>query len=388
MPGTTDTTAQATNPSSGGQACVIDIGSGKLKSGFAGDDAPRAVFYSLVGRPRHQGVMVGMGQKDVYVGDEAQAKRGVLQLSHPVQRGIVTDWQSMEKILHHCFYNELRVAPEERACLVTEAPINPRANREKMMEILFETFNVSASYVSIQAVLSLYSSGRTTGCVLDIGDGVSHVVPIFEGYSLPHAVNRLDLAGSNLTDNLVTQLSTRGFSFSTSAEREIVRILKEECCYVAHDYEKELEKARSTGDVLIEKNLPDGSIVNMNEERFSVPEILFQPRMCGMEHEGIHKMLFDSIQKCDIDVRRDLNMNTVLSGGTTTLPQIEERLHSEMVSLSPARRDVKVIAPPERKYSVWIGGSILASLSTFQNMWITRAEYEESGPSIVHKRCF
>ena len=150
MPGTTDTTAQATNPSSGGQACVIDIGSGKLKSGFAGDDAPRAVFYSLVGRPRHQGVMVGMGQKDVYVGDEAQAKRGVLQLSHPVQRGIVTDWQSMEKILHHCFYNELRVAPEERACLVTEAPINPRANREKMMEILFETFNVSASYVSIQ----------------------------------------------------------------------------------------------------------------------------------------------------------------------------------------------------------------------------------------------
>ena len=106
--------------------------------------------------------------------------------------------------------------------------------------------------------------------MLDIGDGVSHVVPIFEGYSLPHAVNRLDLAGSNLTDNLVTQLSTRGFSFSTSAEREIVRILKEECCYVAHDYEKELEKARSTGDVLIEKNLPDGSIVNMNEERFSV----------------------------------------------------------------------------------------------------------------------
>lgn len=385
----TPQTNSAGSSSTQGQPCVVDLGSGLVKSGFAGDDAPRSVFYSLVGRPRHQGVMVGMGQKDTYVGDEAQAKRGILALSRPVQKGIVNDWDAMEKILHHNFYNELRVAPEERACLVTEAPLNPRANRDKMITMLFETFNVPAAYVSIQAVLSLYSSGRTTGLVMDAGDGVSHVVPIYEGYSLPHAVLRLDLAGSNLTDYLQQLLTTRGYAFTTSAEREIVRDIKEKLCYVAVDPKEEMQRAENTNDISQEHTLSDGSVVNINEERFLCPEALFNPSVVGIEHNGVHHMVYDCIQKCDIDVRKDLYSNSVLSGGTTTLPNLDTRLKNELVALGPtANREIKIIAPPERKYSVWIGGSILASLSTFQQMWITRAEYDEYGSCIVHKRCF
>ncbi|KAF6081811.1 hypothetical protein HJG60_008822 [Phyllostomus discolor] len=306
-------------------ALVVDNGSGMCKAGFAGDDAPRAVFPSIVGRPRHQGVMVGMGQKDSYVGDEAQSKRGILTLKYPIEHGIVTNWDDMEKIWHHTFYNELRV---------------------------------------------------------------THTVPIYEGYALPHAILRLDLAGRDLTDYLMKILTERGYSFTTTAEREIVRDIKEKLCYVALDFEQEMATAASSSSLEKSYELPDGQVITIGNERFRCPEALFQPSFLGMESCGIHETTFNSIMKCDVDIRKDLYANTVLSGGTTMYPGIADRMQKEITALAPSTMKIKIIAPPERKYSVWIGGSILASLSTFQQMWISKQEYDESGPSIVHRKCF
>jgi actin len=369
------------------QTVIVDSGSCICKAGFSGDEYPRSVFPTVVGRPNYKSALSG-SCRDVFVGDEAISKSSSFHLfiKSPIERGIVNNWDDMEKIWHHTFYSELRVDPTEHPVLLTEPILNPKVNREKMISLMFETFNVPSYYVCSQGALALYSSGRTTGIILESGDGVTQIMPIYEGYIVPRGCKRLNFAGCDLTELLVQLLMERGYTLNTKSQKEIVRDIKEKLCYVALDFDAEMEKAATSSEINRTYELPDGNVITVGNERFRCPEMLFKPYFDGMEYDGIDKTLFDSIMKCDIDVRKDLYANIVLSGGTTMYEGLADRLNKEITALAPPTMKVKIVAPPERKYAVWVGGSILASLATFPQMVITKDEFEEAELNLLLDR--
>merc|ERR1719242_2878048 len=272
----------------------------------------------------------------------------------------------MERIWQYIYSkDQLQTFSEEHPVLLTEAPLNPRRNREKAAEIFFETFNVPALFLSMQAVLSLYATGRTTGVVLDSGDGVTHAVPIYEGFALPHSVMRSDVAGRDVTRHLRLLLRKEGRNFYTTAEFEIVREIKEKTCYLAVNPTQE----ESIDSGTCSFSLPDGDKLELGPARFRAPEVLFRPELIGEEYEGIHECL-------------------VLSGGTTLFRGFGDRLLSEVKRLAPKDVKVRISAPQERLYSTWIGGSILASLDTFKKMWVPKKLYEEEGFRSIHRKTF
>lgn len=231
-----------------------------------------------------------------------------------------------------------------------------------------------------------FALGSATGVVIDSGDGVSHAVPIYEGFAISHAISRLDVAGRDLTEYLMKLLNERGHSFSMDSEWDIVivRELKEELCFIALDFDA-VETA--TTGCCVEFTLPDSNTITLGSERFRCPEALFKPCFVGKEANGIHGATFQSISKCDSDIRKDLYANVVLSGGTSMLPGMAERVAKELTALAPSAFAVQVAAPLKRKHSAWLGGSSLSSTKAFRQMWISRDEYYACGPTIVHQKC-
>ncbi|XP_063713266.1 alpha-centractin-like [Symsagittifera roscoffensis] len=366
------------------QPVVIDNGSGTIKAGFAGDQIPKCVFSSYVGRAKHPRVMIQPGtlDADFLIGPKAEEHRGLLTIKYAMEHGIVQDWNDMEKIWQYIYSKEqLSIFPEEHPVLLTEAPLNPRKNRERAAELFFELFNIPALFVSIQAVLSLYASGRTTGVVLDSGDGVSHAVPIYEGFALPHSIMRSEVAGREVTKYLKLLLMKEGHNFVSSAEKEIVKDIKEKTCYVSSNASKE-EVDKLT------YQLPDGTSIDIHSCRHQAPEALFRPDQIGSEADGIHELLGNSIAKSDLDLRKTLYCNIVLSGGTTSFRGFGDRLLSDLRKVSPKDAKIKISAPRERIYSTWMGGSILASLDTFKKMWVSKKEYDAEGLRVIHRKTF
>ncbi|XP_053137212.1 actin-related protein T2-like [Hemicordylus capensis] len=357
-------------------AVIIDNGSGSCKAGISGDLKPCSVVTSIGGRLKEKA-------EEYYIGGKAYSPKGVLFANYPIERGIITCWDDMEKLWKHIYMHELQIKASERPVLLTEPPLNPLPNREKMTELMFEIFRVPALYLAVQATLSLYASARTTGLVLDSGDGVTHAVPIYDGYCLPHGVSRLDVAGSDVTEYLASLLLKNSPSSISRAKQTMVKDIKEKFCYVALEPNHEAEKKAE--EVL---KLPDGNAIIIHRHLCRAPEILFSPKIVGVEARGIHSMITRSIRKCDKDICGPLYGNVVLSGGSSLFQGLDERIFKEIEQHVPKGVPVRIIAPPERTCDSWLGGSIITSLVSFVPMWITLKEYKEFGATAIHRKCF
>jgi actin len=371
---------------------VIDNGSATIKAGFSGEDAPRCEFANVVGRPRHPGTTGAMHgvTSDVFVGDVAVEKRGLLNVTEPVRRGTVTDWEAMQQVWHHTFFDVLQVACEEHPLLLTESPDTTRLDREKMTEIAFEAFSCPTLVVANTLALTLFSTGRSTGLVVDSGAGRTHVGPVWEGYTMPHFLKRIDVGGNDITDLLQRKLRADGYPFSTHQDWLQVERIKESLCFTSLNCQRELSYCTESRTVERWHELPDGQQIFMNEHRFTTPEAMFTPEFLGREESkdvpALPNVIHEAIQMCDPSIQAELYGAIVLGGGNTLFPKFDERVQRAVSALAPSGMTTRAVAFPDRKYATWLGGSVLGSLRTFPSMWVTKNEYDDYGASIVHRK--
>lgn len=384
----------------GRKILVCDNGTGFVKCGYAGTNFPEHIFPSMVGRPmlRSSAKVGDIEIKDLMVGDEASQLRSMLECSYPMDNGIVRNWDDMMHVWDYTFgETKLNINPRECKVLLTEPPLNPSKNREKMVEVMFEKYGFNGVFIAIQAVLTLYAQGLLTGVVIDSGDGVTHICPVYEGFALPHLTRRLDIAGRDITKYLIKLLLLRGYAFNQTADFETIRMMKEKLCYVGYDIEQEQKLALETTFLVENYTLPDGRNVSISGERFEAPEALFQPHLINVEGVGVAELLFNTIQAADIDTRAEFYKHIVLSGGSTMYPGLPSRLEREIKQLylervlkgdttKLSKFKIRIEDPPRRKHMVYLGGAVLADImKNKDDFWMTKAEYDELGLGCLAK---
>ncbi|KCV69980.1 hypothetical protein H696_03445 [Fonticula alba] len=373
------------------QFIVIDNGSFTIKAGFAGEDRPQALLRTCIGHTKYQKVMSGGDfEPGRMIGNSLQEYRGLFRTTSPIKNGLIENWEDMEALWNHLYSQHLKVSSEDHPVLITDAALSPHKQRLQIAQVLFESYNVPALSIAVPGVLSLYSSGMTSGIALDSGNGVTAAIPVYNGFIPTGTVRRMDIGGDDITKYLQLLLRKSGYFFNTSAELDIVREMKERLGKISEVTTfNPLHMATTTGSGAgadsttdsaatepIKYLLPDNQVIEIADEPTRAIEAIFAPHVMGKESPGIHTLLAESIQLCDIDIRKSLYSNIILSGGNTLFSGFCSRLLSEIQHSRPTNK-VRIYAAADRESSAWVGGSILAALSSFRKMTITYAQYDE-----------
>ena len=357
---------------------VIDNGTVFSKIGFAGEDQPRAIIQTL---PRSPIKIKPSDLQETLIEKKPPTKtireKGFLEGVSPMKGGVIKDWNAMERFWEYCFYKMLKINPSEHTVILTETALNTKENKNKIMEIMFEVFNVPAVYIGMQAVLSLYATGRMTGCVINSGESVTDIVPICENYVNDQAIQKIELAGQDITKFLQKLMRQAGYPLITEQEKRVLIDIKENECYIAADFEEEITIAKDISKIQKEHLMPDGNKIIVGIERFTAPECIFNPSIMGKELPPLHEALYEAIIQSDIHYRKELFNNIILSGGNTLFSGFKERISMELRKLIPESSNIKIIAPEDRMITTWYGGSLLAALPSFKNLTIKKQQYYE-----------
>ncbi|XP_071785297.1 uncharacterized protein [Asterias amurensis] len=368
-------------------AIVIDNGSEMLKVGFAGDEQPRYVVPSVVGR--HRGEVqpdTATTKRAAFIGYDATRRGSLLSLDYPTSGGEIHNWSDLEAIWEYAFSSLMDVSTQDHPVIISEYASTSKKQREKYLEIFFERLQVPCLCLANQGALALHAQGNTSGIVLTSGGGLTEVTPVLDGCTLQYAVTTLEVAGRHVTNHLGHLLqSKRGYTMTSTAQLETLKTIKETMAYVSMDIDRETENVKDKDP--LEYKLPDGSSMTVgHEELFQCTEPLFQPHLGGIRNQsGIHDMIQDTLKRCDPTFLAGINKSILLAGGNTQLQGFGDRLQFELAS---AHLPWSVSMPEERTNSVWIGGSVLAGHGNFYQRCITLNEYTEHGASIVHRKCF
>ena len=379
---------------------IVDIGSGLIKAGISGQETPKAKIPNYIGEPKYLKILRSFSKdtqeiKDEYIGEDCLKYLGILKLKYPIKNGIFQNENDILAIFKH-IYKKLEISNEqirEHPILITEPLLNPYSNREKIANILFENLSAPALFFASQPILSLFSTSNTSGIILESGDGVTQSSVVYEGYSIPNSFIRCNYGGKNVSEYFQNLLKKQGYNFSTTSEFEIVKKMKEDVCFIK--YLKDSNYNNMDNNNIYNKinnnvndesiyNLPDGSSIKVNNEKYLAPEILFKPFLIGLEYSSFQEIIVTSINKVDIDLRKKLYENILISGGNTLFKGIQERLHTEIKRLSPKNMKVRLLTPGNRALCCWNGGNIISTLEIFKKMWITKGDWMEKGKSILH----
>lgn len=373
------------------QTIVIDNGSCFCKVGFSNENDPRSNFDSIVGYNKYVSSVCYefVKKKEYYVGSNAVEKWPVLCIKHPVERGIICDHDYMEKVFNYIFSNELKIDQTDHPVIITETALNPKFSREWTTEIMFEKFNIPSFYTGVNAFFSLLSSGRKNGIVLESGAEVSCSVPIIDGNPIKESIIRVPIGGVDMTKYLMKLFKEREYIPYDEKHTALFYDIRKEIAYVETNFENGMKKAETTSDcnIMFNKKYLVKPLLLFNKERFMCSELLFQPKLDGLNFEGIDKAIFRSIINCKSDFHIDLLSNIVLSGGNSKLKGLNERIQKEIEILSGNKNNVHVISHSDTDNSAWKGASIFSSLSTSKQAFISREEYDECGSQIVNYKC-